>query len=144
MNKIRNAVNEMTAQYGRAMPKDICDNMGIIILSLDLPERVNGFTIKREGIWFIVLNDRLNDDERRFTTAHELGHIFLHKGTNSINLSCNTDLCVSKYEREADCFAVMLLLKAVEDTCADYESMTVKQLSQLTHIPESKIEQLFS
>lgn len=142
MNKIATKVNELVIRYGTANPEDICENMGIIILSLDLPKRVNGFTIRREGIWFIVLNQSLSYHEKRFTTAHELGHILLHNGTNSINLSCNTCFCVSKYEKEADCFAAYLLLKTAID-CMEYETLTVKQISQLTHIPEEKVHQMF-
>ena len=85
----------------------------------------------------------LNDDQRRFTTAHELGHIILHGCTNSINLSCNTGFCVSRYEREADLFAAYLLLQAEYDQYVDYETLTVDQVSQITHIPQSKVDKLF-
>ena len=143
MIKIQNRVKELTEEQGTAEPENICENMGIIVLSFDLPERVNGFTMKQNGIWFIVLNNMLNDDQRRFTTAHELGHIILHGCTNSINLSCNTGFCVSRYEREADLFAAYLLLQAEYDQYVDYETLTVDQVSQITHIPQSKVDKLF-
>ena len=143
MTKIQNRVKELTEEQGTAEPENICENMGIIVLSLDLPERVNGFTMKQNGIWFIVLNNMLNDDQKRFTTAHELGHIILHGCTNSINLSCNTGFCVSRYEREADLFAAYLLLQAEYDQYVDYETLTVDQVSQITHIPQSKVDKLF-
>jgi len=141
--KIQNRVKELTEEQGTAEPENICENMGIIVLSLDLPERVNGFTMKQNGIWFIVLNNMLNDDQKRFTTAHELGHIILHGCTNSINLSCNTGFCVSRYEREADLFAAYLLLQAEYDQYVDYETLTLNQVSQITHIPQSKVDKLF-
>ena len=143
MTKIQNRVKELTEEQGTAEPENICENMGIVVLSLDLPERVNGFTMKQNGIWFIVLNNMLNDDQKRFTTAHELGHIILHGCTNSINLSCNTGFCVSRYEREADLFAAYLLLQAEYDQYVDYETLTVNQVSQITHIPQSKVDKLF-
>jgi len=143
LTKIQNRVKELTEEQGTAEPENICENMGIIVLSLDLPERVNGFTMKQNGIWFIVLNNMLNDDQKRFTTAHELGHIILHGCTNSINLSCNTGFCVSRYEREADLFAAYLLLQAEYDQYVDYETLTVNQVSQITHIPQSKVDKLF-
>ena len=143
MTKIQNRVKELTEEQGTAEPENICENMGIIVLSFDLPERVNGFTMKQHGIWFIVLNNMLNDDQKRFTTAHELGHIILHGCTNSINLSCNTGFCVSRYEREADLFAAYLLLQAEYDQYVDYETLTVNQVSQITHIPQSKVDKLF-
>ena len=117
--------------------------MGIIILSFDLPERVNGFSMEKKGRWFIVLNNMLDDDRKRFTTAHELGHIVMHGHTNSINLSCNTYFCISKYEREADMFAAYLLLKAEYESCEECESLTIQQAFKIAHIPEEKADELF-
>ena len=143
MTKIEQRVIELINEHGTAEPKNICENMGIIILSLELPERVNGFVMNRKGIWFIVLNDMLNDDQKRFTTAHELGHIILHGYANSINMSCNTGFYVSRYEREADMFAAYLLLQAEYDQYMDYETLTLDQVSQITHIPQSRVDNLF-
>ena len=75
-------------------------------------------------------------------TFREISFKPREKGTNSINLSCNTAWSVSRYEQEADRFAVCLLLRAAEDLAA-YETLTVREISRLTHIPESKAEQLF-
>ena len=33
--------------------------------------------LTQEGKWFIVINSTLSYEERRFTVAHEIGHIFL-------------------------------------------------------------------
>lgn len=143
MNKIQKCVQDIVIKNGSAEPKAICENMGIIILSLELPERVNGFTMQSRGRWFIVLNRMLDDDRKRFTTAHELGHIIMHGCTNSINLSCNTYFCVSKYEREADMFAAWLLLTAEYDLCTECETLTIRQASRMAHIPEEKVDELF-
>ena len=117
--------------------------MDIMILSVELPERVNGFTMKSHGRWFIVLNDMLDDDRKRFTTAHELGHIVIHGCNNSISLSCSTYFCTSKYEREADMFAAYLLLTAEYDRCVECDTLTIQQASQIAHIPEEKADELF-
>ena len=143
MNNIQKCVQDLVIEHGSAEPKHICDNMGIIILSLELPERVNGFTMKSHGRWFIVLNNMLDDDRKRFTTAHELGHIVMHGHTNSINLSCNTYFCISKYEREADMFAAYLLLTAEYDRCAECDALTIQQASQIARIPGEKVDELF-
>ena len=65
--------------------------------------------------------------------AHELGHIILHSETNSISLNSRTHLCTSKYEREADLFAVNLLLQ--DETFSTYEGLSVVEISKITHIP---------
>lgn len=141
MNKTEKKVNELISTYGTAEPEALCEDMGIITLDQELPERVNGFTIRMYDIPFIVLNSGLSYYERRLTMAHELGHIVLHKGTNSIELSCNTSFCVSKYEREADSFAVCLLMQAELSSFDCHESLTAEEVSQMTHIPMSIVEQ---
>ena len=99
--------------------------------------------MKSHGRWFIVLNDTLDDDRKRFTTAHELGHIVVHGCTNSISLSCSTYFCTSKYEREADMFAAYLLMTAEYDRCIECDTLTIQQASQIAHIPEEKADELF-
>ena len=143
MNKIQKCVQDLVIEHGSADIKTICENMDIMILSVELPERVNGFTMKSHGRWFIVLNDMLDDDRKRFTTAHELGHIVIHGCTNSISLSCSTYFCTSKYEREADMFAAYLLMTAEYDRCVECDTLTIQQASQIAHIPEEKADELF-
>ena len=78
MNKTENKVKELVAAYGSAEPEVICEGMGVTVVTHDLPACVNGFTVRMYEMPFIVLNSALNDDERRVTMAHELGHIVLH------------------------------------------------------------------
>ena len=85
----------------------------------------------------------LDDDRKRFTTAHELGHVVMHGCTNAVNLSCNTYFCTSKYEREADMFAAYLLLTAEYDRCAECDALTIQQASQIARIPGEKVDELF-
>lgn len=143
MNKIQKCVQDLVIEQGSAELNIICENMGIMVLSLELPESVNGFAMQTRGRWFIVLNNMLDDDRKRFTTAHELGHIVMHGCTNSINLSLNTYFCTSKYEREADMFAAYLLLTAEYDRCVECDTLTVQQAFQIAHIPEDKADELF-
>ena len=143
MNKIQKCVQDLVIEQGSAELNIICENMGIMVLSLELPESVNGFAMQTRGRWFIVLNNMLDDDRKRFTTAHELGHIVMHGCINSINLSLNTYFCTSKYEREADMFAAYLLLTAEYDRCVECDTLTVQQAFQIAHIPEDKADELF-
>ena len=77
--------------------------------------------------------DKKSFFRRQFNCAHELGHIILHSETNSISLNSRTHLCTSKYEREADLFAVNLLLQ--DETFSTYEGLSVVEISRITHIP---------
>lgn len=140
MERIKRKTEEIISLYKTAEPDEICEKMDIIILDSDLPDSVNGFTVKLLEKRFIVINRTLNGYERRVTVAHELGHIVLHGDTNTVNLSCNTGFCVSKYEREADCFAAYLLLYAEMSSFDGYESVTSQDISRITHIPQRTID----
>ncbi len=143
MNKTEQTVKQLILRYGTAEPSEICACMGVTLLEQDLPESVNGFTVTMNDMPFVVINSALNNSEKRITTAHELGHIVLHKGTNTIELSLNTYFCVSKYEREADCFAAYLLMYAENWEFVGRESVTAEDISKVTHIPLSRIDNLF-
>ncbi len=143
MNKTEHIVKQLIHKYGSADPFLICEKMGIIIVDRDLPEHINGFTVTMEEIPFIVLNTSLNYYNRRITAAHELGHIILHGTTNTIQLSLDTSFCVNRYEREADCFAAHLLLAFEGDLTVGMDSITAEDISKLTHIPKTMIEDAF-
>jgi len=143
MNKTESLVRELLEEYHSADPEEICEKIGITVLEQELPERVNGFTVEMNGRSFVVLNPRLGYYEKRFTLAHELGHILLHKGTNSFKLSCNTDFCVTKYEREADCFAAWLLMYNEQRELCGMESVTSQDISKIAHIPPKVAESAF-
>lgn len=143
MNDINNRVRELIARYDTAQPEELCEKMGVTLISQELPESVNGFTVTMYGIPFIVLNSELNYYAKRLTTAHELGHIVLHKGTNTLELSLNTGFCVSKYEREADCFAALLLMQAELSEFDGMETVTAETVARITHVPKEIVERAF-
>lgn len=143
MNKTEQLVRELADKYQTADPEALCERMGIFVLEQELPYSVNGFTVRMNEIPFIVLNSGLGYYEKRFTMAHELGHIVLHKGTNSLNLSCNTGFCVTKFEREADSFAAWLLMHAEMSELDSLECVTAEDISKIAHIPMSVADYTF-
>lgn len=143
MQKTEQRVRQLIDRYQSAEPSVLCEKMGVITLEQDLPDRVNGFTIEMYGIRFIVLNEALDHYAKRFTMAHELGHIVLHEGTNSLRLSCNTGFCVTKYEREADSFAAWLLLLSEMSELSGRESVTAEEAARIAHIPLSVADSTF-
>lgn len=75
----------------------------------ELPMNIYGFyqrTLKRH---FIVINSNYPYEWQRFTCAHELGHIQLHKGYSFTFIEDHTLFNPDRYEREANQFAVALL-----------------------------------
>lgn len=143
MKKIAEKVLELIKKYGTADPADICEKLGIVVHTHDLPRHINGFASTYNDVPFIVLNDSLEYYERKITLAHELAHIILHRYTNSVNLSMNTSFCTSKYEKEADCFAAHLLLAGEISDLETMESVTAEDVSKITHMPISMIEKAF-
>ncbi len=72
-----------------------------VALSDPTPE---GMTVRHAGRYFVLYNDRTENERRRtFTLAHELGHIMLgHTGEDEMT-----------EEREANAFAASLLSPAI-------------------------------
>lgn len=143
MKKIAEKVKELIRRYETTDPSELCDRMGIIVHLHELPEKINGFASSYDDVPFIVLNKLLGYYEKRITLAHELGHIVLHGSTNSMSLSLNTGFCVSKYEREADCFAAYLLLADGRSELEDMESVTAEDVSKITRMPPDMVEKAF-
>ena len=143
MEKIKNAVRALIRRCGTTAPEEICEKSGICVLDQELPAQVNGFTVRMEGIPFIVLNRSLDYDARRITMAHELGHIILHGAVNTLSLSVNTSFCVNRLEREADCFAALLLFEYEQNQLDGRESLTSEEFSKLTHMPKNMIDLAF-
>lgn len=143
MKDIRKKVNELIEKYDCCSVWEMCERMGITVLEKELPRSINGFTVTMEGLPFIVLNAMLPDADKRVTAAHELGHIVLHKSTNTVALSVNTSFCINKYEREADCFAAHLLIAFELAELEGMESVTSETVSKLTSIPRETIENAF-
>lgn len=72
----------------------------------------NGASIYQDGKWYLIYDDYSPIGRRRFTIAHELGHIFL--GHELINGRHGRTFKIDKpqSEREADMFAAHLLAPA--------------------------------
>lgn len=136
MDKIEKIVSNLVKKYGTTSPFEICEYLGIDVIYQDLPEYVRGFFVKILKNFVIVINNSIEEGEERIVCAHELGHIMLHSETNSISLNSRTHLCTSKYEREADLFAVNLLLQnETFSTDSVSGSLSAEEISRITHIP---------
>ena len=108
----------------------IAKNNGITIVKDSeakmLTPGVSGMSILENGKWYIVYSDAENAGRRRFTIAHEMGHIFLGhelKGVHRRTFVCSDTIPQSaeltapftqrsQEEKDADSFAVRLLAPA--------------------------------
>jgi len=116
---IHNTVAKIARKYKTNNPFAIAKLKGIVLLYADLGETL-GFYFYDSRIKFININNRLDEDLQRFVCAHELGHAVLHPKSNTPFLKRQTLFSTDKIEREANEFAVHLLL--YDKNLEDYET----------------------
>ena len=134
---IPKAVEMLVRKHQTRNPFEIIGNMNVILVFYPL-EGVKGFYQYFQRNNIIYIDERLSDKEKMFVCAHELGHMLLHKNANAIFMDSRTNLNTSKYESEADRFAINLLISD-----ADLESSleyTIPQLSRLFGYKKKLIE----
>jgi Zn-dependent peptidase ImmA (M78 family) len=109
MLNIRQRTRNLFRKYGDTCPFRLAERLGITVLRLPLPSGVKGFCQRAFRRRFIVLAESLPEEEARFVCAHELGHMLLHRGLSHAFIKLETYFALSRYEREANEFAVKLL-----------------------------------
>ncbi|AFQ46295.1 ImmA/IrrE family metallo-endopeptidase [Desulfosporosinus meridiei] len=105
-------IHTLTRKYKTNCPFTIAEHLGIHIRYADLGEHTRGIYYSKLRRRFIVINSRLNSHWQRFICAHELAHDRLHRGLNRFFLDEYSLSNANKYERQANEFAVQLLLKS--------------------------------
>lgn len=141
MNNPIKIVNELIHEYNLNLEEaidieDLINKMHIRLVTKELGEGVLGAS-KVEGLKrLIVISSRVyNEEQKRFTLAHELGHILIHRGTHYYSKRDFYMICTGKQkEDEADRFAVELLLpsKVIENMIKenDVNFQLIKQIAQ--------------
>lgn len=137
-NQIKQIVEKLVKKHGTNNPFEIASQKGIVLLFEQLGG-IYGYhhTFKRVNI--IHINSELDDSTQRFVCAHELGHAVLHPELNTSFLRKNTLFCMDKVEREANEFAVELLLP--DDFLCTYRNtdMTIYDVALTYGIPKEVI-----
>lgn len=96
--------------HGTNDPSRIASETNLMVLYEDLGKNTWGYYSCIKRIPCIHVNSRLEGFTAIFALAHELGHHFLHPGVNTPFLRKNTLFSVDKIEREANRFALYLLI----------------------------------
>ena len=108
---IKSKVKEIISKYGTNNPFDIIEILDIDLVIYPLHDSINGFFHMKDGYPVIYINSNLCYEEKLMTASHELGHYFLHKGTNYFACSGFSGSYIKdKYERQAYVFAAELLI----------------------------------
>lgn len=131
--RIEKIVNSLCRRYQSRDPFEIAKGEGILILDEHLGG-VRGYYNKAYRQKMIHLNDELDDEERRRTCAHELGHSILHPESNTPFLRANTLFPIGRYEKEADYFAVDLLYS--DEQLKEFLQYSIPEISAFLDLPD--------
>lgn len=124
---IKKLANSFARKYNTRDPFEIIDNLNAIVVFYPL-HGVRGFYQYFQRNNIIYIDDELSTRDKKFVCAHEMGHMLLHKKSNAIFMDSRTQLNTTKYEIEADRFAMNLLVS--DNELCDYADLTVSQLSR--------------
>ena len=134
---IRNLAKSIVIKYDSRNPFDIAKSSGALLVFAPLKE-IRGFYqyIQRNSI--IYVDSGLSEHEQKFVCAHELGHMLLHKKSNTMYMDTKTFLNSNKYENEANLFAIELLVP--DETIMENWNLTIEQLTILLGYEKKLIE----
>lgn len=126
-------------------PYEIADAMNILKIFEPLGE-VFGYCNSYKRIKMVHINNNISEPSQIFTCAHEIGHIVLHPGINVPFLSKHTLLAKNKIERQANQFAVELLIpdKLLLEGATIYEAAAICGVPlEVAHLKNVPMEQSF-
>lgn len=136
--RIKRMVKQTIERHRTNEPLRIASQMGILIFYEDL-KNIWGYYNTSKRIMMIHVNRNLCDKLQRFVVAHELGHRVLHPEVNVPFLRFHTLQSIDKLEREANQFAVELLMPdELMYECID-SNMTVRDAAAEYGVPEELI-----
>lgn len=128
---IKEKVNELMRKYGTNDPFVLCERLGIWVYIVPLGNVEGHYTYtKRKKVFFI--NENLNEVQREFCCAHELGHAILHAKSNVYFNNSKTFLLQSKFKGQANLFASELLLD--DNLLENYQGYNLETISNCTGI----------
>ena len=92
-------------RHGTYDPYRIAREMKFDVMFLPLPSGVNGLWRRILRRKYIVIDDALNEWQRKAVLCHELGHFLMHRDYASYSMAGRTFFSNGRYEHEANLFA---------------------------------------
>lgn len=137
MKEIQELARSLVRRYETSSPFELCDYLCVGVYRAELPEQMGGVSFQKQTEGSVILLNRdLGALESRYCCAHELGHVLLHSGLNAQTMADRTNLCIPRFEREADFFAACLLIDpSLKDWDESYDPLTVEQIACLSGLP---------
>lgn len=129
---IKRIAEKLMRKYDTNNPFKLADELGIIVKYDDLGNTW-GYFITYKRIKIIHINKNIDEWLQRYTCAHELGHSILHKGVPTPFLKKHTLFSIEKIERQANTFAVELLMP--DEIISKYDGYTIHNIADIVGIP---------
>lgn len=124
---IKKKVDQLVKKHQTRNPFDIIAGLNVILIYYPL-HGVRGFYQYFQRNNLIYIDESLSYHEQQFECAHELGHMFLHKKSNALFMDSRTHLNTSRYENEANLFAMDLLV--ADEQLIEYQELSLPQLAK--------------
>lgn len=134
---IKRLVNSLVRKHKTRDPFEIVENLNAIVVFHPL-QGVRGFYQYFQRNNIIYIDETLSKHEQRLVCAHELGHMLLHKKSNAIFMDSRTQLNTTKYEIEADRFAMDLIMS--DEEIEEHLDLTTAQFSRFFGYSKKLIE----
>lgn len=109
MNSKRIAAS-LVRKFRTRDPFQLADALGYVVIRTPM-KGIRGFYQYVKRCYVIYIDSTLGYQDARFVCAHEIGHALMHQGLNRIYMDSYTYFPTSKYEIEANHFAVDFLFE---------------------------------
>ena len=113
-------------------PFTIARALDIVLIYCHLVD-LNGFYQYHKRNHIIYLSEDLDEITQRFVLAHELGHMQMHRDLNTVFMDTKTFHPHTRFERQANIFAVELLLP--DELLLESPECSIYQLAQSYGLP---------
>ena len=134
---IREIVSALVEEYDTRNPFEIAECRNIKIIRSEL-KSILGYYTKYHRVQSIILSAGLPEYLENFVCAHELGHAICHPDINVQWLCEGTFYAKGKFERQANTFAVELLLP--DNLLREHPEQTVYQVARSVGVPEEFVD----
>lgn len=128
---------QTATRYKTWDPYEIADARSVKIIYAPLGKSILGYYTKYKRIQCIIINDSLPHPLQRFVCAHELGHSICHSNLNTQWLKRNTLVSTDRLEREANTFAVELLLP--DEFIREHPDYSIACIGHVLGIPSNLV-----
>lgn len=124
-------IDELYKKHQSYNPHIICKELDLPVFYFDLGN-TKGFFHKLSETPVIFINENLHEKEQMFVCAHELAHVLFHSDSNVYQ---NSNFINTINEREANYFALKLLLKWINIEESLDTTITYEHISMMTGVP---------